>query len=246
MNILLSSTSTGCIDVFNAIPKEVIDLISKVVLVIITACLTHWFDSKKFLKEQHAKIIGESSKEKIQALKQIRNCISILNTYEDLNLIDTDTLINSQPICIPASCKSYQTLFDIMNKLNTFHSEYAQFLNHKSFICIVLIRNFFRDYAMKCKFFKFSERDLRNISFWLYEDIRLWYRVLDSELIKSMNKATGKYYSHSGAIYKVLLMLYGFRFKKTLPYKYLACFKEGASKETIIKSMFEAATAKSR
>ena len=204
---------------------EIITASISFIVALFTTLLTHFMGNFKLRYTEKLKITSELSKRKYEGITKIREGIRVLLEYEDLTITEKDNfsiIENSRKIYTPACCYSYKDLFNVGKILNNLYREYSDCLRDTSVIYLVYIRNFLLDYGLKCRESRFSDEELRKISVPLYNGMVKWYKKFDKELIRSMNKPSMKYFSHSGLKYNFLLKIYGFYFEKlTTPYKYM-------------------------
>ena len=212
-------------DFFVEYDVEITSAIVSLVVTIITLLVTHLLGNLKLVYAEKAKIIGELSKAKYEGVNEIREKIKILSQYENLSITENpEDLIPENiggKVYTPSCCYDYATLIDFASTLNDLHGIYGHCLSHRSVIYLVYIRAFLMDYLQKCSLVGFSNQMLRWVSVPLYSGMHKWYKRFDRELIRSMNRVSRKYYSHSGMVYNVLLKLYGIYFNHTKPYKYM-------------------------
>jgi len=185
----------------------IIPIIASLLTALVTALITHNLDKSKLKYNVKMEIISNLTREKYEGIALIRKAILKLNQYEDLSITEEDILpeLQNDSLKTPAVCYSIDTIADYAQKLNDLLGDYGHCLEHKCYLRICILRNFFIDLIKTCKTHGIDDELIRWICVPLYEEFSKECKELDNELIGFMNKPTLKYTSHSGKKYQRLL-----------------------------------------
>ena len=220
------------------ITATIVSALVSLIITIVSKVFTHLLGNQKLIFKEKAKIIGDLSKKKYEAIEKINEAIEALAQYEDLSITESkegwieEFLDNSY--YTPAICYSLKDIADFASKLNEIHKDFGNCLTHRLAIKILLIRNFLMKYRAFCIENDLSDEEIRWLSVALHSEILKWYKHIKKDLIKNLNKPSTKYYYHSGFIYSIKLNCYSRKIKKSKMHKLI--FKENEMFDVYLKN----------
>ena len=214
------------IEFWNNYSPYIISGIISIVVAVVTTLITYYTGKLGLRNSERIKIVAKLTQEKIEAIDVIRKEISVLKEYEDLKVTERDDevfqLLGDEIECItPSSCFYCFKISELSFKLNDLCADYGHCLRDSNILYLMYVRNFFYNYSKKCQRAMLHDKEIRFLSAPLYKEFRRWHSSLDKGLIRSLNKPTFKYYTHSGIKYTILKKIYGFRFKRSFAYRYM-------------------------
>lgn len=202
---------------------EIVAAIVSLIVTIVTTFLTHFLNYPKLVFAEKAKIVGELSKKKYEGILKIREAIEPLSLYEDLCVTEPEDSIilplKGKTMQTPFVCYDYKRLTETACDLNDLHKEYGHCLQSIPVMYLIFIRNFLFDYAKLCHNLGIDDEEMRWVSVPIYSGIHIWYKNFHKALVKSMNRPSTKYYSHSGLIYNIILKVYKYKYIHSKMYK---------------------------
>ena len=204
--------------VYMKVIKEIIDYLREVwniplardlILIIATAGITHFLESRKQKKEQKQKFKDVLGEQIAIALSNVRDIVvrtKTMEVYTEGDTIPTDEANDINAFrnfaWYPSFMNDKESLFEFYEQICSLRSKHEQFLDLKSAAYLYGLEKYLMSLALYIN--KNSLQDLLPlVGCFVIIDVQKWEKKFDIHLVKQMNKPHYKLFSRHGIRWSV-------------------------------------------
>lgn len=190
----------------------------EVLLVVVTAAITHFRDMYKFKKQRHSKYkdtIGENIATALTAVREIGLSTNAINIYDkSVEHTDADS-VNAvhEVVYYPGFMSDKELLVEFCESVSAARGKHEPYLDLMSAAYLYALERYLLNVAMYVRKYDLLE-ELDTLGLILIIDISKWEKAFDRHLVKRINQPHYRLFTRDGWLWKLAKQYVEWRYLK--------------------------------